>query len=617
MIRRYKKKITALLLLLVMLLLFTRLIGLNWGLPYPLHPDERNMADAVTRLSCDPDEGWRECFHPGFFAYGQAPLYIAYGDVTMWHALTGRLGDSITFVEAAMALRLQSVAYSLLTVWVLMLIVQKVWDHVTAAGAVAKGVVAEGLAAKAPHKGRQLERYIPYVTILVFTFQAYAIQYAHFGTTESLLMLLYASIVLVTLQLYERVTLKRVAFVGVLLGIGVGVKISSLVFAGLPGIVVLGACLRSDPQLWKKLKMVLRYGLCMLFIAMLTAIIISPHNLINWQDFLSSMNYEVGVGDGSTRVFYTRQFENTIPWLFQFITIFPFSHGQAQLFLFVLGFFFLPWRNGYINILRLAFLMYFLPSGWLYAKWSRFMAPVMPIMTLLAYIFVLHVVGRWRARLVQGIGIIVGLVLLTAQGVAYLPIYASRDVRFEASEWMIKNIPEGSHVLLETGNVVNLPIQDPDTPYQPSSFTVRPLDVYNLDGSSELQAELDQEREKADYIVIASRRVFANHTCRWPDQSPAEAFYREINPLLSGRYPGWCDEKKDTYPAVNRFFTQLLDEQRYQLVEEFTSYPRIDVFGTTLLEFPDEYAEEAWTVFDHPVVRVYRAVRSVDVVENP
>lgn len=51
---------------------YTRLVGISWGLPYPMHPDERNMAVAVESLKLS------EHLNPHFFAYGQLPLYLAY-----------------------------------------------------------------------------------------------------------------------------------------------------------------------------------------------------------------------------------------------------------------------------------------------------------------------------------------------------------------------------------------------------------------------------------------------------------------------------------------------------------------------------------------------------------
>jgi hypothetical protein len=48
--------------------LFTRFYGLNWGSGLYFHPDENNMATALSQLS--PSN-----FNP-LFAYGQFPLYL-------------------------------------------------------------------------------------------------------------------------------------------------------------------------------------------------------------------------------------------------------------------------------------------------------------------------------------------------------------------------------------------------------------------------------------------------------------------------------------------------------------------------------------------------------------
>ena len=69
---------------LFLLLFYTRFINIGWGLPYPMHPDERNMANAIQTLNCKFSifnfqfSNLRECFNPHFFAYGQFPLYLGY-----------------------------------------------------------------------------------------------------------------------------------------------------------------------------------------------------------------------------------------------------------------------------------------------------------------------------------------------------------------------------------------------------------------------------------------------------------------------------------------------------------------------------------------------------------
>jgi len=57
--------------------LYSRFVGLNWGFPYPMHPDERNMVSAILQINCFK-EAFPDCMNPHFFAYGQLPLYGGY-----------------------------------------------------------------------------------------------------------------------------------------------------------------------------------------------------------------------------------------------------------------------------------------------------------------------------------------------------------------------------------------------------------------------------------------------------------------------------------------------------------------------------------------------------------
>src|SRR3989344_623977 len=81
--------------LIVLLLIYTRIIGLDWGLPYAMHPDERNMTNAIQQLHCNWQSLFsnrfsvKECMNPNFFAYGQFPLYVGYGIVFLLKFIDG------------------------------------------------------------------------------------------------------------------------------------------------------------------------------------------------------------------------------------------------------------------------------------------------------------------------------------------------------------------------------------------------------------------------------------------------------------------------------------------------------------------------------------------------
>ncbi len=95
-------------LLFIFLFFITRLVGLTWGEGYFFHPDEGNMARAVSQMK------WGD-FNPRFFAYGQFPLYLAFFSAQLINFFKkSELG--ITFAQAAYLLRFYSALFSLGTV---------------------------------------------------------------------------------------------------------------------------------------------------------------------------------------------------------------------------------------------------------------------------------------------------------------------------------------------------------------------------------------------------------------------------------------------------------------------------------------------------------------------
>lgn len=553
-------------------LVYTRFVNLGWGFPYPFHPDERNMAVALQQLYCNIQypisniQSLRNCFNPHFFAYGQFPLYLGALMIKIWHFIS-RNTLPAGFDEAIMVLRVISATASTLTMWFMIGIVR----------------IIEG-------KSKNLTSPFTLLTsMFIFIFSPGLIQFAHFGTTESLLMLFLTSLVYLSLLIMKKKMswIKYIVLSSVVTGLALATKVSALPFIAIPSIIILGQGLKE--------KKLLRIGgglLLMGIITAVTAMVFSPHNIISWPDFLSSIFYESQVGTGAAPVFYTQQFALTIPILFQFFSVFPYSLGLPITILFVVGFLFLPWKKEYL-FLRFVFLLLFIPNAIIYAKWTRFMAPLFPLMILIAVLFLIHLFEKVKTKRLY----MVITLFCILPGVAFLSIYKLPDVRFEASEWIYKNVPENSFILSEGANVVDLPITSPTSKSKNVAYQYLSFDFYNLDQSKYLQSQLKDVLGKADYIIVPSRRVFANYTCEDPTKK------------ISRDDPKKCKYLKTTYPALNEYYKNLFSGKvGFQEIAEFSSYPQLSLFGKTVWRMADEHSEETQTVFDHPVIRIYKRI---------
>jgi len=174
-----------------------------------------------------------------------------------------------------------------------------------------------------------------------------------------------------------------------------------------------------------------------------------------------------------------------------------------------------------------------------------------------------------------------------------------------ASEWIFKNIPENSYILSETANVVDIPIISQKSKVKSQKLLEKNLQIisfnfYDLDQNKELQKELEYHLSLADYIFVPSRRIFANYTCFWPENR--NDFFDKLSYRIDR-----CYYQQKQLPKLNQYYQNLFSGKLgFIKVAEFSSYPKISFLGKTLIEFPDEEAEETWIVFDHPVIRVYK-----------
>jgi YYY domain-containing protein len=178
--------------------------------------------------------------------------------------------------------------------------------------------------------------------------------------------------------------------------------------------------------------------------------------------------------------------------------------------------------------------------------------------------------------------VLTALVLLGTifQGLALLNVYSQPNTRVQASRWMYQHLPSGSKLTYEQwDDALPVPVDGHTSDefmqmiYTNSSGQpTAGMDLYG-DDTSEKARWLADFLPTVDAITMASDRL-----------------YKSI-PRLPFRYP-----------LTIRYYQLLFSNQLgFQLVAEFKDPPHL--LGITL---DDSGADESYSVFDHPTVRIFK-----------
>jgi hypothetical protein len=154
----------------------------------------------------------------------------------------------------------------------------------------------------------------------------------------------------------------------------------------------------------------------------------------------------------------------------------------------------------------------------------------------------------------------------------YLSIYLHPHSRITASNWIYAHVPSGSLLLNEYwDDPLPLPLA-PNATYYPGEM----ISVFDPDTPEKWQ-KLNSQLRKGDYYILSSNR-------------------------------GWgsIPSVPEHYPLMTQYYNHLFNDQTdYHLVAEFTAYPALVYLGIPL-SLPDQWADESFTVYDHPKVMIYK-----------
>lgn len=470
----------AIFLLLIIISIFFRLYNLAWGAPFYFHPDERNIANAVSQLQF-PNQ-----MNPHFFAYGSFPIYTTY--------LIGSIIERITMLSFTSSIFYLRLVSSVLSIGILGLLFLT-------------GNLLGG-------------KKVAYVSVVLAAFSTGLIQFAHFGTFEMYLSFLSLLLFFLCLKLHKTKNILFIGVSGIIFGLLMGTKLTSLYLLPLPLFCLWYQRRFSIQELLK----FFIHSLLFFAISLLVFLLTNPFTVLDFYSFASSMNYESSVAFGTLYVFYTGEFFRTVPVLFQFTHVFPFLLNPIVEVLFVFSLFYflknLFSRKNEVktNLLLLTFLIMFLPQAFLFAKWTRYMMPTLPFIHLMLALFL----NRVNKKILLAVCIVFSIFW----SFAYMTTtFLKEDVRISAAEWTRNNISKESKILSEVYDLGLLPFNN-----NFSNLTL--FNFYDLDSFFPTNKNSDQNLESliktSDYILIPSQRILKSRTMH-PEEFPnGNTFYRKL-----------------------------------------------------------------------------------------
>lgn len=536
------KKLNLELILFVLILTigaFFRFYKLDWSQGLFTHPDEYHIAASVNQLSF-PNQ-----MHPHFFSYGTTTIYLIYFTRLALESLNSQF-LTINFLHPIFIGRFYSALFATLAI----LMVYKISRSF-------------------------LEKKYALISASLVALTPGLIQQAHFATPESSLIFFLLLVLFSTIKFTQSGKITYLILASLASGLALGVKITAALILPIIFLSILTHTFSLARPGLARLAKFCTLSVTASVVVLLTFFIAAPFVFLDTEGFRSNLNYEGPVATGSLPVFYTRQFIDTTPVLFQLEKVLPYALGPTLLVFGGLGFVSLVVAQilkpkAEVVLIILSFLLLFLPNSFLFAKWMRFLAPAFPFLAIFASFFI-H-------KKPQHLCIVLITALVTIQALwaaAFFSIYLRPDVRRVASEWLVENAPSGSTFLVEGGNMVDIPLE--------GNFRRVSLDFYNLESDIVTRERIIQALSEADYFIIQSRRVFLNHQ---------RAKYR--------------------FPKTAKFYNYLFfGNLGYKQIKTFTSYPNLG-FNKYKIEFKDEQAEETWSVFDHPVIRIFKKTKKLN-----
>lgn len=509
---------------------FLRFYNLNWDQGFYFHPDERNIATAVSKIH------FFDNLNPEFFAYGGFSIYLYrfFGEIII--LLTNDPQWVSSWGKINLIGRYFSAFVSTITLIPLYFLAKKIFN-----------------------------KEVAQISVVIFAFTVTSIQAAHFAVTESLLVFFVTLLALLSQQILQKSNFNIYLLTGAILGLSTATKTTSLSFATLPLFAWFSTVTFDFKNIFSKFIFLVIF----LFAAFFTFTIFSPYTFLSWDKFLESMQYETGVIKGTLPVPYTMQFTNTTPFVYQ-IKNFFWQMGPIATFSW-LGILILTFKTlkekstSYLFFLSFPFL-YFLYIGSLYTKFIRYMVPLVPFLAITCAFSLYYI--KTKSKFVGQFLIIIFVTLTILWALSFSSIYNKEQTRISASRWIYANIPAGSYIIGEHwDDGLPLPLKGQNL----GQYKIEQLTIYEPDNPAKLDYYI-QKLSEADYIILNSRRLYGT-LINLPAKYPLSSRYYQL--LFAGELGFEKVAQFSSYPQILGW--EINDDSSEETFQIF-DHPKVQIF---------------------------------------
>lgn len=535
---------------------FSRFYGNGFDNGLFMHPDERAVMFAAERVHFFSN------FNPDFFSYGTLPIYILKG---IAQAVDPLFRAPMTqFGELTKLGRVIASLVDMGTLWLVFLIARRIF----------------------------VDRMVAFYSALFYLLSFFPLQNSNFFVVDNFVNFFLSLLFYFLIRYLEKPKWGTVIGVAAATAAVLASKVTPVIF--LPVILVIfflnfsGDRIRLTASWGRSL---LAAGLFLLLFFCFHFLFM-PYAYLAFPRFLSEVTAQIRMNNDPYVFPYTLQYVGTLPYLYYLKNILLWGVGPVVSLFLIIGVGYLA-GDLYQGVKRRKtivwlFFIYFLFNlyylgviGRSAVKFMRYMLPLYPFFAVMAGYGLnrlaqsLPVSPRWKKGCVILIFILAALWLS-----AFMNIYSSPHTRKQASLWMAANIPSGAVLATEHWDE-RLPC------YGGGNFKYVELNMYDLPDDDRKWAAMNEKLDQADYIVIASQKLYV------PLQRLAD-----------------CQKFKSCYPRAKKYYEDLFAGRLgFKKVAQFTSYPRFP-FLPKRFEIVDDSADESFSVYDHPRVYLFRKTLS-------